>query len=243
MSVKVAGKTCDVFEPSRPGPFALLFLHGIGRETLAVNPVWSALLEQHGLRTICPHGQRCWWVNRVCLEFDPECTPERYLLQQVVPYMAERWKVEPPKIGLCGISMGGQGALRLAMKWPNRFPVVAALAAAIDFQNWYGRGTTLDAMYPDKEAVRQDSVPLHVHPLNWPRQLLFAVDPADREWLDGNRRLHEKLAALGIPHEFDFQTRAGGHSWEYCNHQARRVIEFLHRGLESESLRLPLGKE
>src|SRR5947208_3574414 len=102
--------------------------------------------------------------------------------------------------------MGGQGALRLAMKYASRFPVVAAVSAAIDYQNLYGRGTTIDEMYADKEAARQDTAPLHVHPLNSPRHIFFAIDPADREWLDGNRKLHEKLAALGIAHEYDSST-------------------------------------
>jgi len=237
-SVDVAGKTCDVFEPSRRGPFALLHLHGVGMETLAGNAVWTELLEQRGLACVCPHGKRSWWTNRICREFDERLTAERHVLDNVLPFIRDRWGVAPPAIGLAGISMGGQGALRLAMKHARIFPVVAAVSAAIDYQNWYGEGMTIDEMYPDREAVRQDTATLHVHPLNWPRQMLFAIDPTDEAWFDGNRRLHEKLAALGIPHEHDLTTQAGGHSWDYFNSMARRVIEFVSRGLETESRRL-----
>lgn len=235
--IGVAGKACDVFEPSQPGPFVLLHLHGVGMETLAENAAWTGMLEARGLRTVCPHGKRSWWVNKVCREFDEQLTAEKYVLNHVVPFVGERWGVEPPKIGLGGISMGGQGALRLAMKYASRFPVVAGVSAAIDFQKLHGDETTIDEMYVDREAARQDTVPLHVHPLSWPRHILFVIDPGDREWLDGNQRLHEKLAALGIAHEYDFQTAAGGHSWEYFDAMAGRVIEFVWRGLESEALR------
>ena len=237
-SVLVAGKLCDVFEPCTPGPYALLHLHGVGMETLAGNAVWTGLLEQNGLRAICPHGKRSWWTNRICSEFDPQITAEKHVLQNVLPFIAERWGVAPPKIGLCGISMGGQGALRLALKYPSRFPVVAAISAALDYQTLYGRGTTIDEMYDDKESVRQDTATLHVHPLNWPRHMLFVIDPTDRDWFEGNRRLHEKLSALGIPHEYDFSTTAGGHSWDYFDHMAGRVIEFVCRELGAESLRI-----
>jgi S-formylglutathione hydrolase len=237
-SVEVAGKTCDLFEPSRHGPFVLLHLHGVGMETLAGNSAWTALLEDRGLAAICPHGKRSWWTNRICREFDPRLTAERHILDNVLPFIHDRWGAAPPAIGLTGISMGGQGALRLAMKHARKFPVVAAISAAIDYQNWYGEGTTIDEMYPDGEAVRQDTATLHVHPLNWPRQMLFVIDPADDAWFDGNRRLHEKLAALGIPHEYDFDTRSGGHSWNYFNAMARRVIEFVQRGLEAEGRRV-----
>lgn len=235
----MAGKTCDVYVPAGPGPYVLLHLHGVALETLAGNAVWTALLEQHGLVAVCPHGGRSWWANRICREFDEQLTAEQHLLQNVLPFIREAWGVEPPKIGLTGISMGGQGALRLALKYPSRLPVVAAISAAIDYHHGYGRGTTIDEMYPDQEAVRQDTVLLHVHPLNSPRHIFFAIDPADREWLDGNRRLHEKLSAIGIAHQYDFDTTTGGHSWEYFNGMASRVIEFVCRGLEKERLRVP----
>ena len=237
-SIEVAGKTCDIFEPARPGPYVVLHLHGVGMETLSGNAVWMRHLDTRGLRAICPHGKRSWWTNRVCAEFDATRTAERYVLDNVLQFIRERWGAEPPKIALTGISMGGQGALRLAMKYAAKFPVVAAIAAAIDYQNWYGQGTTIDEMYPDKEAVRQDTALLHVHPLNWPRNMLFVIDPADRQWLDGNQRLHEKLNALGIPHQYDFETTAGGHSWDYFNQMASRVIDFVAIGLEAESLRI-----
>jgi S-formylglutathione hydrolase FrmB len=50
--------------------------------------------------------------------------------------------------------------------------------------------------------------------------------------------LHEKLGALGIPHECDLATEAGGHSWEYFNHMAERAIRFVHQGLVAQSRRL-----
>ena len=237
-SIEVAGKGCDIFEPARPGPYVVLHLHGVGMETLAGNAVWMRIMEERGLRAICPHGKRSWWTNRACAEFDAKLTAERHVLENVLPFIRQRWAVEPPAIGLTGISMGGQGALRFAMKYAAKFPVVAAISAAIDYQNLYGQGTTIDEMYPDKEAIRQDTALLHVHPLNWPRNMLFVIDPADRMWLDGNQRLHEKLNALGIPHQYDFETSAGGHSWDYFNHMAPRVIDFVVRGLEAEGLRV-----
>lgn len=240
-SLEVAGKLCDVFEPSQAGPYVLLHLHGVGMETLAGNSAWTELLQCRGLRAVCPHGKRSWWTNRVCAEFDEKLTAERHLIQNVLPFIGERWGADAPKIGLTGISMGGQGALRLAMKHPSKFPVVASIAAAIDFQQLHGQGTTIDEMYTDKEAARQDTAPLHVHPLNWPRHILFVIDAADRQWLDGNQRLHEKLIALGIAHQVEFATSAGGHCWQYFNTMAPRVIDFVCRGLEAESLRIPMG--
>jgi len=238
-TVDIGGKQADVFEPSRGGSnFGVLHLHGIGLETLIDRPVFTRWLDELQLACVCPHGQRCWWADHICAEFDNRITPERYLLEQVVPYFNERWGLSPRAIGLEGISMGGQGSLRLAFKHADIFPVVAAISAAIDYHELYGQGMTIDSMYDSKEQCRQDTALLHIHPSQYPRHIFFCIDPDDVDWYRGNDRLHEKLAALGIPHEMDLTTRAGGHSWDYFNHMAERVLKFIRAGLEYESRRL-----
>jgi len=134
--------------------------------------------------------------------------------------------------------MGGQGALRLAFKHPQLFPVVAGISSALDYYEHYGQGSTIDAMYTSKEQCRQDAALMHVPPTGYPAHIFFCIDPADARWFRGNDRLHEKLNALGIPHEVDLTTTAGGHSWDYFNHMAERTIRFVYAGLEKESRRL-----
>jgi S-formylglutathione hydrolase len=235
---EIGSKTADVYEPPGRPRFGILHLHGAGLTTLRDKTVFTRLFDELALVCVCPHGQRSWWADRVCGEFDRQLTPERYLLDRVLPFFRERWGFEPGAIGLQGISMGGQGALRLGFKYPDRFPVVAGIASALDYQERYGQGTPLDDMYDTKEQCRQDTAVLHVHPSHYPPHLLFCIDPDDTEWFRGNDRLHEKLSALGIPHEIDFTTRAGGHSWDYFNHMADRVVRFVHAGLLHQSRRL-----
>ena len=122
-------------------------------------------------------------------EFDPKISAERYVLDRVVPYVAERWNARPPQLALLGVSMGGQGALRMAYKHPNVFPTVAAISPAIDFQKRIDEGVDpgLDYMYRDAEDARQDTATLHIHPLNWPRNQFFCCDPTDYRWHDSVR--------------------------------------------------------
>src|SRR4051812_41683330 len=122
----LAGHKVDVFDPAgadRPR-FGLLYLHSVGGETLVDKPVYTRLFEQHRLPCVCPHARESWWADRVCREFDAALTPERHLLDNVLPFFRSRWNLAPRALGLFGISMGGQGALRLAFKHPQLFPVV-----------------------------------------------------------------------------------------------------------------------
>jgi S-formylglutathione hydrolase len=236
----IGGKTADVYQPAgieRPR-FGVLHLHGYQRQTLRDRPAFTRLFDELKLACVCPHGQRSWWTDRICAEFDPAISPEQHLLQQVLPYFQERWQLAPRAIGLQGISMGGQGALRLAFRYPELFPVVAAISPALDFHERYGEGTPLDEMYDSKEQCRQDTAVLHIHPHQQPAHILFCIDPDDGRWLRGNDRLHEKLTALGVAHEIDFTTRGGGHTWEYFERMAERVERFVNAGLEYESRRL-----
>jgi S-formylglutathione hydrolase FrmB len=50
-----------------------------------------------------------------------------------------------------------------------------------------------------------------------------------------------KLYSLGVPHEFDFETTAGGHGFEYYRTQAQKAVDFLMERFEQERLRLPLA--
>ena len=238
-TVEIAGKPADVYEPPGGRPrFALVHLHGVGRETLRDNPVYTPLLASLGLACVCPHGQRSWWVDRICPEFDPSLTAERHVLDNVVPFAEQRWSLRPNAVALAGISMGGQGALRLGLKYPQRFPVVAGVSSALDFQELYGEDTPLDAMYDSREQCRQDTAILHVDPYRYPAHIWFAIDPDDERWFRGNDRLHEKLSALGVAHAVDLTTRAGGHSWEYFNHMAGPMLRFVREALEREGRRL-----
>jgi enterochelin esterase-like enzyme len=238
-TIDISGKPADIFDPPGGRPrFGILYLHPLGLETLPGNTAFTQVLEALRLACICPHGQGSWWADRVCAEFDAAITAERYLLDSILPYFRTRWNLAPPGIALAGISMGGQGALRLAFKHPTLFPTVVGIASALDYHELYGRGLPLDDMYDSKEQCRQDTAILHVHPSHYPPHIFFCIDPGDADWYRGNDRLHEKLSALGIAHECDLTTRAGGHSWEYFNHIAERALRFVNAGLEQEGRRL-----
>jgi len=239
--VELAGHEADVYEPAQPHEhgYVVIYLHGVHLNRLADKPAFAQAFARHGVRVVCPRTQRSWWTDKICHEFDPAITAERYVVEHVVGWIRERWKIEPPKIALLGTSMGGQGALRIAMKHPQRFPVVAAISPAIDYHLRMDEGDeTLPGMYPDKEAARQDTATLHVHPLNWPRNIWFCCDPTDVRWHESTERLRMKLAALGIPHACDLETTGGGHGFEYYNRMAEAAVQFLVERLESERLRV-----
>ncbi len=242
----LAGHACDAFEPDAPSEhgYVVLYLHGVHLNRLVDKPAFTELFERHGLRVFAPMAARSWWTDKICAEFDPAMSAERHVLDNVLPHLAERWGARPPRIGLLGTSMGGQGALRFAYKYPNLFPVVAALSPAVDYYRRFDGGDgdggdeTLPLMYADREAARQDTAILHVHPLNWPRHQFFCCDPTDYRWFDSADRLRMKLYSLGVPHDCDLETSGGGHGFEYYGLMAERAVGFVAERLERERMRV-----
>ena len=236
----LAGKTAEIYQPAdeQKPRFAVLFLHPVGLESLRGRPAYTKILDALRLVCVCPHTGRSWWTDRICNEFDTQFTAEFHVLHHVLPYFQERWNLAPPSIGIFGISMGGQGALRLAFRHPPLFGVAAGIASALDFHELYGEGSPLDQMYDSKEQCRQDTAILQIHPSQFPPHLFFCIDPEDTAWHRGNDRLHEKLSALGIPHTIDLTTQAGGHSWQYFDRMAEPALRFVYEGLQKESRRL-----
>lgn len=243
-TVTIAAHECEIYEPPRLSEqgYTVIYLHGVHLTRLAEHAAFGDQLDRYGLRVVAPRAGRCWWADRLCPEFDPQLTPFRHVHQDVVNFIAQTWGTRPPAIALLGTSMGGQGALRLAFRHPNTFPIVAAISPAIDFQWRYDDPRDdyepLRQMYANAEAARQDTATLHVHPLNWPRNLWLACDPADEPWHESTAKLHMKLAALGIPHEYDLETSGGGHGFAYYNRMAPAAIAFVAARLDQERLRV-----
>lgn len=236
----VAGHPCDVYQPPEPNPhgLAVIYLHGVHLQRLIDKTPFVESFAAHGLPVVAPMTGPGWWTDRPWPDFDPQLTAERHLLDNVLPYARQRFGSSDRNIGLLGTSMGGQGALRLAYKHPDLFPVVSAISPAIDYQVRFDDDPILQQMYSDPEAIRQDTATLHIHPLNWPRQQFFCCDPADFRWWDSADRLRMKLYSLGVPHECDLETSGGGHGFDYYNLMAERAVKFLADGLDQERRRL-----
>ena len=241
-SAEVSGHTCRLFEPATPSPhrYTIIYLHCSRAATLADYPAFTEQFEKHGLRVVEPVTGQSWWTDRPWDGFDTRFSAEAYVLEHVLPFVERAWQTTPPRLALLGVSMGAQGALRMAYKYPNIFPTVAAISPAVDFQKRIVEGVDpgLEAMYRGAEDARQDSALLHIHPLNWPRNQFFCCDPADERWYESADRLRMKLWSLGVPFECDLETEAGEHSFRYASHMAPRAIGFIADKLEHERLRV-----
>ena len=201
---EIDGRPAERFDPhpaGAAGAGVVLFLHDFDARPLSESPVFTAELKRLGLRAVCPIADRCWWTTVACPDFDPVTSPLAYVRDAVVPFIGRTWNVAPPAIGLLGIGMGGQGELQLAYRAVRQNSLAWRRSRRPStFTAWYGYGLSLDQMFASKEAARQQTATLHLHPLNWPKHQFLCCDPADEYWFDGTDRLAMKFSSMGIPY-------------------------------------------
>jgi hypothetical protein len=232
-TTQIAGRSADVFTPERPR-FVLLFLPDIDGITLRDNETWTTLLQQHSLACVVPDGGEGWWLDVIYPPFHETLTPENYLLEELLPWLTATFGERT--FALTGVGMGGQGALRMGFRHPEPFKIVAGLNSYVDFQDAYGSSSSLDTIFTSREQARLATPILQIQ-ARCPTHLWFACDP-NSAWHRGNDRLASKLTALGENYSADLETSTCGHSWNYYDCMAPRLLRFVAEALEKESRRL-----
>lgn len=187
----------DVYLPPKATDRFLLYLAGSDDEQTG----WlEELAERHSLGVVCLPPRGAWWLPKPCRAFGGRA-PEAYLMEQVVPALREAHGAR--RFGLAGLGMGGQGALRIAFKHARLFPAVAAVQPWVDFHERYWEDEVLQEAFADVETARQYTATLWINPLDRPMHIHLYATAADSNWYPGIQRLHEKLVAIGVPHEWE----------------------------------------
>lgn len=200
VSERIAGHEVLLLAPPDPSDTVVICLT---HDTLPA-AACARFLEADARRLRMPvlvlEAPRTWWLHRVVPHFDATITPDQWVAEHVFNWVRERF--QPAQVVLCGVGIGGQGALRISFRHPRRFPAVVAVQPWIDFHELYWEDETLQALFPDVENTRQLTATLWINPLNRPLYMRLVGHHADTRWFRGIERLHDKLVAIGVPHDW-----------------------------------------
>jgi S-formylglutathione hydrolase FrmB len=149
-----------------------------------------------------------------CDSYDGKYMAETTVIKELIPYIDKNYRTIPSRDGraLQGMSMGGFGAMRLALKYPDLFSSVVAFAGGYRWPEEMSvnpHPSFAEMFNSDPEIFRAS------HPETWARRnpdkirgklairiYVGTEDPG----LKGNRRMHALLDELNIPNgyqEFD----------------------------------------
>jgi putative tributyrin esterase len=153
------------------------------------------------------------------------------LMRQFFPLSAER-----ADNFTAGLSMGGYGALRLALACPESFAAGASLSGALDYAGRLRRAPVTNARVSRAEWLAIAGTDLSpgdsdLYPLatraaaRAERPALWLDCGTEDELLPDSRALHAHLDTTGYAHHYE--ERPGQHDWNYWDAQIQRVVEWL----------------
>jgi putative tributyrin esterase len=221
----------NVLLPAGEGPWPVLYLlHGLSDNHTA----WCrrTSIERYvadlPLIVVMPDGHRSFYCN------DPRpdgCAYEDHIVKDVVGFVDRMFPTIPHRgsRAVAGLSMGGYGAVMLALRHPDDFCVACSHSGAVGFihERHTGRDD-VDAMIRNLSQGEYDCFALAERlAAEAPRIALRLDCGRDDFLLRSNRQFHAHLSALGVPHEYE--EHDGDHNWEYWDAHITATLEFVMR--------------
>jgi len=203
----------------------LYLLHGHGSDYTSwiANTSLTDYVYDSNLIVVTPEGGEGWYTDSATVDADKF---ETFIVKELIPDVENRFRVVPERSGrgIAGYSMGGYGALKFALKYPQLFAFAGSLSGAFDAPKRTDNASIMKSFGPVNSSTREandlERLAAVVGPSALPR-MYFDCGTND-PWLSANRRLHADFQRLGINHEY--RELPGTHDWAYWNRQIRELL-------------------
>lgn len=184
--------------------------------------------DTHNMIIVCPDGgfSSWYWDSPV----DPQSQYETYVAKELTSWVDGHYKTIKNKNGraITGLSMGGHGALYLALKHQDIFGAAGSMSGGVDIRpfpdNW-DMARRLGTYAEQPERWEKNTVFNMLHLLT-PKSLALIIDCGTEDFFfKVNENLHQELLYRNIPH--DYLTRPGGHNWPYWTNAVQYQLLFM----------------
>jgi S-formylglutathione hydrolase FrmB len=186
--------------------------------------------DSNQLIIVCPDGAKSSWYFDSPV--DTTYRYETYITKEVVAFIDKNYRslADKDHRAITGLSMGGHGALFLALRHPDVFGAAGSMSGGVDLKE-VGYRFDVSKRIGDTVSHTKDWHDLAVINLveKYTRtRVRITFDCGDKDiFINGNRRLHQKMLQLKIPHEYI--ERPGQHNWDYWRSSVPRHLAFFRK--------------
>ncbi|WP_294092200.1 alpha/beta hydrolase family protein [Pseudoalteromonas sp.] len=185
------------------------------------------LADQYDVIIVNPDGNYgSWYLDS---DIDKSSQYETYIAEDLVNYIDSTYSTNRSKSGraITGLSMGGFGALHIAINNQARFAAVSGMSAGVDvrpFSAEFDLTKVLGSFSENQGKWDNIAIINNLHKIAagntaWKKgadNLAIMLDiGVDDFFIEQNRALHQAMLDLRIRH--DYIERPGIHDWHYWN--------------------------
>jgi putative tributyrin esterase len=218
-------------DPSIDPPYFTLYqLHGLSDDYT----IWlrRTSIERYAaglpLVVVMPDGGRGFYTDAA-----EGYAHESHIMKDTLGFIEKYFPVKKSRThrAIGGLSMGGYGAMKLALKYPKVFGSVAAHSSAFlrgsddfsesaEFRRIFGENPSGGAndVFALAERLAGKDIPA----------IRFDCGKSDF-LLEANRKFHKHLARLGITHTY--REYPGIHEWDYWDTHYPKALKFHRKAL------------
>lgn len=229
----------------------LYLLHGLtGNFTnWATKSKLAEYTAASNLIVVTPEGENSWYTDSPVVETEKY---ESYIVRELIPDVETRFRTVKTRGArfIAGLSMGGYGALKFGMKYPDMFAVAASMSGALMAPRLTETALTAgrdggnnpfsitlrrsigqafgEANNPARDANDLFKIARELPAARRNKLPFLYLDCGTEDGLIGvNRELATLLTEQKIPHEY--RELPGRHDWQYWNAQVQEVLRLIEK--------------
>ncbi len=192
--------------------------------------------EERGLMVVMPSGANSFYTDARGYR----ANYEQHILE-CVRFIDNTFATidNPAGRAIGGLSMGGYGAMKLGLKYPNIFGSIASHSGALDIAASHRESPDLrlKEIFGEQFPAEEDCFHLAAQP--GPKPAIY-FDCGDEDFLlEHNRRFAAHLQQLGLAHEY--HEHPGGHTWRYWDQHVVESLDFHCRQLVQRKQETPVN--
>lgn len=189
----------------------------------------------YGYIYVMPEGENGWYADSTA---SPNDRFESYIVQELIPEIDKKFRTQADRAHrvVAGLSMGGYGAMKLGLKYPEMFSVAGSFSGALGAASFSEKtigpiGKSIDAIFgpDDSESRKSNDIFRMVRELTPEKAkslpfIYFSCGTEDMLY-ESNRDFLELIKKQKVPHEY--RELPGIHNWEFWNTQVKEFLEVV----------------
>lgn len=232
-SIKCVVVTPDSYNEKQAHYPVVYILHGYsGNYSDYVKKVhrMGAMADAYQMILVCPDGAFVSWY--LDSPVDSSYRFETYVGKEIPAYIDQHYRTKTSRKyrAITGLSMGGHGALYLAIRHQDTFGAAGSMSGGVDFRPFPNNWDLAKRLgtYKDHSENWDKHVVVNQLSLLKNDSLSLLIDCGVKDFfIDVNRQLHQRLLEQGISH--DYIERAGAHTWEYWSNSIEYQLFYFSR--------------